>query len=141
MKASDLRIKIFADGAQLETMKDQARNPLISGFTTNPSLIKAAGGKLPDHAVDGLDLRAFLSGSTLRSPRREFFYYFGRRLRGVRLGEWKLLLGDDKELYNLELDPSERYNRAAEKPELVEQLTKRVEEMVKEVSTGVAKRN
>lgn len=43
MKASDLKIKIFADGANLETMKEQAKNPLISGFTTNPSLVKAAG--------------------------------------------------------------------------------------------------
>ena len=43
MKASDLKIKIFADGADLATMKEQAENPLISGFTTNPSLVKAAG--------------------------------------------------------------------------------------------------
>jgi len=44
MKASDLKIKIFADGADLATMKSQAENPLISGFTTNPSLVKSAGG-------------------------------------------------------------------------------------------------
>jgi transaldolase len=43
MKASDLKIKIFADGADLTTMKAQAQNPLISGFTTNPSLVKSAG--------------------------------------------------------------------------------------------------
>lgn len=43
MKAADLKIKIFADGANLDTMKEQAKNPLISGFTTNPSLVKAAG--------------------------------------------------------------------------------------------------
>jgi len=43
MQAADLKIKIFADGANLATMKEQANNPLISGFTTNPSLVKAAG--------------------------------------------------------------------------------------------------
>ncbi len=43
MQASDLKIKIFADGANLATMKEQAKNPLISGFTTNPSLVKSAG--------------------------------------------------------------------------------------------------
>ncbi len=43
MKVQDLKIKIFADGANLETMKAQYANPLIQGFTTNPSLIKAAG--------------------------------------------------------------------------------------------------
>ena len=43
MQAADLKIKIFADGANLATMKEQAKNPLISGFTTNPSLVKSAG--------------------------------------------------------------------------------------------------
>lgn len=43
MKASELKIKIFADGADLAMMTEQAKNPLISGFTTNPSLVKAAG--------------------------------------------------------------------------------------------------
>ena len=56
MKASDLRIKIFADGAKLETMKEQARNPLISGFTTNPSLIKAAG--VTDYKAYALEVLA-----------------------------------------------------------------------------------
>ena len=43
MKAADLKIKIFADGAELAKMKAQYENPLIKGFTTNPSLMKAAG--------------------------------------------------------------------------------------------------
>lgn len=43
MKADDLKIKIFADGADLDTMLKQYENPLIQGFTTNPSLMKAAG--------------------------------------------------------------------------------------------------
>lgn len=36
------KIKIFADGADLDTMVRLARDPLISGFTTNPSLLRAA---------------------------------------------------------------------------------------------------
>lgn len=56
MKASDLKIKIFADGANLETMKEQAKNPLISGFTTNPSLVKAAG--VTDYKAYALDVFA-----------------------------------------------------------------------------------
>lgn len=43
MKADDLKIKIFADGADLDTMLKQYENPLIKGFTTNPSLMKSAG--------------------------------------------------------------------------------------------------
>ncbi len=38
-----LRVKIFADGANLEGMKAMYANPLIRGFTTNPTLMKAAG--------------------------------------------------------------------------------------------------
>ena len=39
----DLRIKIFADGAQKEEMLELYRNPLIRGFTTNPTLMHKAG--------------------------------------------------------------------------------------------------
>ncbi len=38
-----LKVKIFADGADFEGMKQLASNPLIKGFTTNPTLMKAAG--------------------------------------------------------------------------------------------------
>src|ERR1700709_2200851 len=38
-----LRVKIFADGANLTSMTELARDPRISGFTTNPTLMKAAG--------------------------------------------------------------------------------------------------
>jgi transaldolase len=39
----DLRIKIFADGADLAGIVSLARNPLVKGFTTNPTLMRAAG--------------------------------------------------------------------------------------------------
>ncbi|HEY3722269.1 MAG TPA: transaldolase [Acidimicrobiia bacterium] len=38
-----LKVKIFADGADLRGMLDLAANPLISGFTTNPTLMRKAG--------------------------------------------------------------------------------------------------
>ena len=40
---SDLSIKIFADGADLDGMRELYHNPLIKGFTTNPSLMAQAG--------------------------------------------------------------------------------------------------
>ena len=44
MSALDsLRIKIFADGADIEVIKTLYANPLIKGFTTNPTLMRAAG--------------------------------------------------------------------------------------------------
>lgn len=41
----DLRVKIFADGADKAGMLDMYRNPLIKGFTTNPTLMRRAGVK------------------------------------------------------------------------------------------------
>jgi transaldolase len=38
-----LNIKIFADGANRAGMLELYRNPLIRGFTTNPTLMRAAG--------------------------------------------------------------------------------------------------
>jgi transaldolase len=40
---SDLKVKLFADGADLAGMKEMAANPLIRGFTTNPTLMRKAG--------------------------------------------------------------------------------------------------
>jgi transaldolase len=38
-----LRIKIFADGADLKSIRDLASDRWITGFTTNPTLMRAAG--------------------------------------------------------------------------------------------------
>jgi transaldolase len=43
MKVSDLKIKLFADGADLAGMKTMYANPAIKGFTTNPTLMRKAG--------------------------------------------------------------------------------------------------
>ena len=40
---SSLRVKIFADGADLASIVALAADPLIKGFTTNPTLMRSAG--------------------------------------------------------------------------------------------------
>lgn len=40
---NDLKIKLFADGADKSGMLEMYRNPLIKGFTTNPTLMRKAG--------------------------------------------------------------------------------------------------
>jgi transaldolase len=40
---SELKIKIFADGADKAGMLEMYANPLIQGFTTNPTLMRKAG--------------------------------------------------------------------------------------------------
>jgi len=39
----DLRVKVFADGADLAGMIEMRANPLIRGFTTNPTLMRKSG--------------------------------------------------------------------------------------------------
>ena len=43
--AKDLQVQIFADGADIEGIRNLRSNPLIKGFTTNPTLMKQAGIK------------------------------------------------------------------------------------------------
>jgi transaldolase len=40
---SDLKIKLFADGANVAQILQAYANPLIKGFTTNPTLMRSAG--------------------------------------------------------------------------------------------------
>lgn len=40
-----MRVKIFADGADKASIVELSRNPLIQGFTTNPTLMRKAGVK------------------------------------------------------------------------------------------------
>jgi transaldolase len=44
-RLENLRVKVFADGADLEGMQAMARMPYIKGFTTNPTLMNKAGIK------------------------------------------------------------------------------------------------
>jgi transaldolase len=40
---TDLKVQIFADGADRDGMLELYRNPLIKGFTTNPTLMRKVG--------------------------------------------------------------------------------------------------
>jgi arylsulfatase A-like enzyme len=79
---------------------------------------------------------------------RALFYFRGDTLEAVREGRWKYrlsrqadtleLIPQDEEpvpeLYDLELDPSERYNLATEHPEVLTRLKARIAELEQEVS-------
>ncbi len=56
--ASDLRVKLFADGADLAVIRQMASNPLIKGFTTNPTLMKKAG--VTDYAAFAREMLAIV---------------------------------------------------------------------------------
>jgi transaldolase len=51
---TDLKIKLFADGADKAAMLALYRNPMIQGFTTNPTLMRKAG--IADYEVFARDI-------------------------------------------------------------------------------------
>jgi arylsulfatase A-like enzyme len=53
----------------------------------------------------------------------------GGTLEGIRDGKWKLrLTKDGVELYNLDTDPSESYNRVTTEDEIVQRLLTQLKE-------------
>jgi transaldolase len=40
---SELRVKVFADGAEIDRIRELAADPIIQGFTTNPTLMRKSG--------------------------------------------------------------------------------------------------
>lgn len=110
------------------------------------TFIKAAGGKVPDdRIVDGVDLAPLLFHNQA-SPRDHMFYYRGTRIMAVRKGPWKAhfitqdsyVKGSHKAtphdpplLYNLEIDPSERFDVAGRNPEVIASIRKLVDAHVK----------
>jgi transaldolase len=64
----NLKIKIFADGADLKSILEMQKNPLIAGFTTNPTLMRKAG--ITDYEAFA---RTVLASITNRSVSFEVF--------------------------------------------------------------------
>lgn len=102
------------------------------------TLLEAGGGELPDHPLDGYNIMSFLTGQTQESPRREYAYIRGGQLEALRVGDWKLrLAGGEPELFNLQIDPGERFNRAGDQPEIVEKIRAAMERTAQEVGAKV----
>ena len=81
MTVNDLKIKLFADGAEKKSMLELYRNPLIQGFTTNPTLMRKAG--IQDYEAFARDILAAIPD---RSISLEVFADdFGEMERQARL--------------------------------------------------------
>jgi arylsulfatase A-like enzyme len=119
--------------------------PMIS-MDLVPTFLSMAdpGQKLPA-GVDGQNILPVLRGE---SPDHEFLLWSHENQRAVRKGDWKLILNppqfpgeevrDKIWLSNLEADPFERRNAAAQEPERVKELLKRLRAWERDVNLSPA---
>jgi arylsulfatase len=110
-----------------------------------------AGAKIPtDRIVDGADLRGNLNSAFGLKSKEETFYYFGfdNTVFAVRQGKWKLHIRTHSQtgetyfddplplLFDLDTDPSEKYNFATENPERVKQLEELIQKFNEELAAN-----
>ena len=133
-----------------------AKNRVIDDMAATidilPTVCELAGAGLPKNKIDGLSLAGLLADENAASPRDRYHYYFGRELRAVRQGPWKLVFphqyrsltgepGKDGfpggytqekcqlELFHLASDRGESKDVSAQNPEIVQRLQKMAQTM------------
>ncbi|HEX8522409.1 MAG TPA: sulfatase-like hydrolase/transferase [Tepidisphaeraceae bacterium] len=108
-----------------------------------PTICALTGAKPSDRKIDGADISSILLGdANAKNPHEAIFYYGDGCLNAVRSGRWKFkvqtALQQETEygkyespdakippaLYDLEFDPAEQKNVAADHPDIVKRLQK-----------------
>jgi arylsulfatase A len=111
-----------------------------------PTFCRLAGIEpAEDRIYDGYDISPVMFG-TGNSPRESIYYYRGTRIFAVRHGSFKAHFmtrpeygdpvttdHDPPLLYNLDIDPSEKYNIAGDNPEIIARIRKNMEEHLSSV--------
>ncbi|MGH7200479.1 MAG: sulfatase-like hydrolase/transferase [Planctomycetaceae bacterium] len=104
-----------------------------------------------DSRLDGHDIRPlWFHPREAKSPYEAFYYYHRDQLQAVRSGKWKLHLplegpaarfrGEREQgvplLYDVQNDPGETHNLAAEQPDVVKQLMRHAEQAREDLGDG-----
>jgi len=122
---------------------------IVAAVDWLPSLCKLAGVKLPrDLNSDGEDMSAALLGKPTQR-KKPLMWEWRFRVAGdmvhkcpmlaIREGKWKLLMNPDRsriELYDIPKDPTELDNLAAQNPEIVNRMARKVLEWQKTLPKG-----
>ena len=125
---------------------------MAATFDILPTVCVLTGAALPKNKIDGLSLARLLADKKAASPRENYHYYYGRELRAVRQGPWKLVFphqyrsltgepGKDGfpggytqekcqlELYHLASDRGESKDVSEQNPEIVKRLQEMAQKM------------
>ena len=132
------------------TIKPGTVTDIGSGLDMITTAASIAGARMPtDRIIDGVDLSPALRG-TGPSPRRTLFYYWDSELRAVRKGRYKAhfitsgAYGPDEArtvhtpplLFDLSVDPGERFDVAASHPDEVADLVREADAHRRTVTPG-----
>ena len=117
---------------------NQISQELATGLDIFPTLVEISGAQMPEgHKIDGLNLLPLLKGEG-DSPRKTFIYCKEKTIQAIRKKEWKLRYTEEgMELYNLNEDPSEMYNRADAYPEIAQSLLKEMQTFAEETDADI----
>jgi arylsulfatase A-like enzyme len=97
-----------------------------------PTFVEIAGGKPRKQNLDGVSLVTTLSGPSGAPPRDSVLLNTNPSISALRSGPWKIVVqhrakgGEKLELYNLNEDISEQTNLAADHPEKIQELRRRL---------------
>jgi arylsulfatase A-like enzyme len=131
-----------------------------------PTVARLIGGRLPQHKIDGLDISDVILGKSAGSPHEALYFYYGvNNLEALRSGRWKLelprrypslngkpgghggmpakyetLTVGAAELYDLDADPGQKHNLAAQRPDVLGKMLGYAEQARAELGDGLTGR-
>jgi arylsulfatase A-like enzyme len=132
-----------------------------------PTIAHLIGGRLPDHKIDGLDISDVITGKAANSPHEVLYFYYGQNnLEALRRGKWKLELPRHyaslngrpgghggmpvkydllaigaPELYDLDADPGQKNNVAAQHQDVLDKMLAYTEKAREELGDGLTNRS
>lgn len=130
-----------------------------------PTIARLIGASLPPNKIDGLDISDVVTGKTDTSPHDIlYFYYHKNDLEALRNGKWKLefartyrslngrpggkngrpvpydeLKISQPELFDLDTDPGQHHDIAADQPEVLKKLVAAADHMRSELGDDLTK--
>lgn len=118
---------------------NRVSDDLVGQVDLLATIADVVGANLPEgQGEDSVSFMHLLSDAPPAPAAREWLVNFGRNRYAVRYGRWKLIfapnkankraLGAPRELYDLELDPSESVNVLDEHPSVVEEIQRHASE-------------
>lgn len=134
-----------------ELISPSVNDEIITAMDVYATTLWFSGFELPkDHVMDGFVISSYLGYANTAKKKDTPYFYFGKeqKLFAVRLGKWKLHIDTYSQLgidyfestlpllFDLEEDPSEKYNVADKNPEIVNSLTKMIDAKINEIKSA-----